>query len=63
MEIGARRFYSSWGRSTKQAELQAALEALLELELVDQGPDGEVRIRREGVQPPISENSLQDFDD
>ena len=61
VEIGARRFNSSWGPSKKQAEQQAALEALLELELVEQGPDGEVRIRRDGVQPPISENSLQDF--
>ncbi len=63
VEIGARRFNSSWGPSKKQAEQQAALEALLELELVEQGPDGEVRIRRDGVQPPISENSLQDFAD
>ncbi len=46
VEIGARRFKPSWGPSKKQAEQQAALEALLELGLVDQRDDGEIHVRR-----------------
>ena len=45
VEIGARRFTSSWGASKKQAEQQAALQALFELQLAERDSDGEVRIR------------------
>ena len=45
VEIGARRFDSCWGPSKKQAEQMAALEALLELELVEKRASGEIRVR------------------
>ncbi len=48
VEIGARRFASCWGSSKKQAEQQAALEAMLELGLAERGDDGEVRLLRGG---------------
>ncbi len=48
VEIGARRFTSCWGSSKKQAEQQAALEAMLELRLAERGDDGEVRLLRGG---------------
>jgi len=47
VEIGVRRFPSSWGQSKKQAEQQAALNALRELGLCETGDDGHVRIVRE----------------
>ncbi len=47
VEVGARRFTSCWGASKKQAEQQAALEALLELGLAERVDDGEVRIVRD----------------
>lgn len=43
VEIGARRFPSTWGASKKQAEQQAALEALLELGILERTADGEIR--------------------
>lgn len=43
VEIGARRFASTWGASKKQAEQQAALEALLELGVVERTETGEIR--------------------
>jgi ribonuclease-3 len=46
VEIGARRFASCWGPSKKQAEQQAALEALLELGLAERGGSGEIRLCR-----------------
>jgi ribonuclease-3 len=49
VEVGARRFASCWGASKKQAEQQAALEALLELGLARRDDDGEVRIVRDQV--------------
>lgn len=45
VEIGSRRFGSCWGPSKKQAEQQAALQALMELDLVEQGESGEVLLR------------------
>jgi ribonuclease-3 len=45
VEIGARRYASSWGRSKKHAEQQAALNALLELGFAVRDDDGEVRVR------------------
>jgi len=47
VEIGARRFGSCWGPSKKQAEQDAALQALRELGYVIDSEDGEIRIRRE----------------
>jgi len=44
VEIGARRFGSSWGPSKKQAEQQAALHALLELGLAQRIDNGDVRL-------------------
>lgn len=51
VEIGARRFDSCWGASKKQAEQQAALEALLELGFAERVDDGEVRVCRAKVSP------------
>ncbi len=59
VEIGARRFKSCWGASKKQAEQQAALEALLELGVAEQGPDDEVTLRRDEDAWESSENSLE----
>ena len=44
VELGARRFDSCWGPSKKQAEQQAAVEALLELDLAHRTEDGEIRL-------------------
>jgi ribonuclease-3 len=44
VEIGSRRFASSWGQSKKQAEQQAALNALRALGLAAPGEDGHVRV-------------------
>lgn len=46
VEIGARRFGSCWGPSKKQAEQDAALQALRELGYVSTGENGDIRIRR-----------------
>ena len=46
VEIGARRFGSCWGPSKKQAEQDAALQALKELGFAVSGDDGDIRIRR-----------------
>jgi ribonuclease-3 len=45
VEIGDRRFPACWGPSKKQAEQQAALEALLTLELADRDDAGNVLLR------------------
>lgn len=42
VEIGTRRFTSCWGPSKKQAEQQAALQALIELEFAEETEGGEV---------------------
>lgn len=47
VEIGARRFGSCWGPSKKQAEQDAALQALRELGYATEDTDGEIRIRRD----------------
>ncbi len=47
VEIGARRFKSSWGQSKKQAEQQAALYALHELGVAIEDEDGRIRVVRE----------------
>jgi ribonuclease III len=44
VEIGARRFPSSWGASKKQAEQGAALQALLALGAASRNGDDEVQI-------------------
>jgi ribonuclease-3 len=44
VEIGGRKFNSSWGQSKKQAEQAAALNALSELGLVEQTSDGHVKV-------------------
>jgi dsRNA-specific ribonuclease len=48
VEIGARRFGSCWGASKKQAEQQAALQALVELGLAEKAESGEVHLCRRG---------------
>ena len=59
VEIGARRFPSCWGSSKKEAEQQAALQALLELGFAARSTDGEVRLCRDGVPPgqPVRERA------
>jgi ribonuclease-3 len=47
VEIGARRFKSSWGQSKKQAEQQAALYALHELGVAIEDANGRVRVLKE----------------
>jgi ribonuclease-3 len=47
VEIGDRRFPSSWGQSKKQAEQLAALNALQELGLCRTEEDGHIRVVRE----------------
>lgn len=51
VEIGGRRFTACWGASKKQAEQQAALNALSELGLMDKTEDGQhvVRAAQAGV--------------
>jgi len=44
VDIGGRRFPSCWGATKKQAEQDAALAALVELELAEVAADGEVRV-------------------
>jgi len=44
VEIGDRRFESCWGSSKKQAEQDAALRALLELNIAKRLESGEIRI-------------------
>ncbi|MHC5113840.1 MAG: ribonuclease III [Planctomycetota bacterium] len=44
VDIGSRRFGSCWEPSKKQAEQQAALEALVELGFAERLDDGEVRL-------------------
>lgn len=44
VEIGGRKFPSCWGASKKQAEQQAALNALGELGVTSQEQDGQVRV-------------------
>jgi ribonuclease-3 len=44
VEVAGRRFSPSWGQSKKQAEQQAALNALRELGLLEESPDGLIRI-------------------
>jgi ribonuclease III len=46
VEIGARRFGSCWGPSKKQAEQDAALQALRELGLATNEENGEISIQR-----------------
>lgn len=48
VEIGARRFPSTWGASKKQAEQQAALEALLELGILERTKDGDIKTVKNG---------------
>jgi ribonuclease-3 len=44
VEIAGRRFEPSWGQSKKQAEQQAALNALRELGVIESDDDGRLRI-------------------
>lgn len=54
VEIGARRSAPAWGQSKKRAEQTAALNALRELELVVELPDGEVRLIEIDTTPPTT---------
>jgi ribonuclease-3 len=58
VEIGSRRFKSSWGQSKKQAEQQAALYALAELGVAVEDPDGKVMVRRD-VPPATAEGGAE----
>jgi len=44
VESGSRRFAACWGSTKKEAEQQAALQALLELGIASEDEDGEVRL-------------------
>lgn len=44
VEISGRRFEGCWGQTKKKAEQEAALAALKELGVVQEGPEGELRI-------------------
>jgi ribonuclease III len=46
VELGARRFGSCWGPSKKQAEQDAALQALRELGYASTSENGEIRVSR-----------------
>jgi ribonuclease III len=64
VEIGARRFASCWGPSKKQAEQDAALQALVELGYVTRGNNGEVHLCRddvEAVSTPVDAPSDSDL--
>jgi len=52
VESGARRFPACWGPTKKEAEQQAALQALLELGLASVGEDGDVRLHRDQTSTP-----------
>ena len=45
MELSGRRFPGSWGASKKEAEQQAALNALLELDFATRDERGHVEVR------------------
>ena len=45
VELNGRRFDSSWGASKKQAEQQAALNALLALNVAYRDDDGHIHVR------------------
>jgi len=51
VEIGARRFSSCWGPSKKQAEQDAALQALKELGYAEACENGDIRICRPDDEP------------
>ena len=60
VEIGARRFGSCWGPSKKQAEQDAALQALRELGYVTSSENGDIRIRHDPMeQPAISDTTIE----
>lgn len=44
VELGGERYESSWGQSKKRAEQMAALNALRALKVVEDCPDGHVRV-------------------
>lgn len=58
VELGARRFGSCWGPSKKQAEQDAALQALRELGYVIQSEDGEIRINRAAIESSPTAESI-----
>lgn len=47
VETGVRRFPACWGSTKKEAEQQAALQALLELGIASIDEEGEVRLHRD----------------
>lgn len=49
VEIGSRKFEASWGQSKKRAEQLAALNALRELGVIEDLPDGQIRLCAERV--------------
>jgi ribonuclease-3 len=50
VELNGDLYEASWGQSKKQAEQQAALNALIELGLVQRDDDGEVQLVRGGAE-------------
>ncbi len=47
VEIGSRHFGSCWGPSKKQAEQQAALQALVELDLAEETDGGDIVLKKQ----------------
>ncbi len=56
VELGNQRFPSSWGNSKKQAEQQAALNALVALGVLERDEDGDLLL----VRRPLEENGEDD---
>ena len=55
VELGERRFPGCWATSTKAAEQAAALEALVELGIVERNEAGEIRVLPDAERTPASE--------
>ena len=55
VELGERRFPGCWATSKKAAEQAAALEALVELGIVERNEAGEIRVLPDAERTPASE--------
>jgi ribonuclease III len=62
VEVGARRFPSTWGASKKQAEQEAALLALEELGFATRGESGEILIHYGDAGEPPTGAPVRSYD-
>ncbi len=61
VELGGSTFSASWGQSKKQAEQAAALNALVEMGLVEHDAEGEARlVRRRGNAEATNDSAMDD---